>query len=83
MYTANPAVMQTDLGSELVLVNSASGHSFRLNETARAAWLSLPTTAPQLAGLLVAQFQVEQATALQDAEQVLQQLVAQGLVSQA
>lgn len=78
-YTAHPDVMHTDLGSEVILVHGATGHSYRLNASARLAWLQLPTTAPALGAALAAQFAVDTATALQDAQATLQDMADKGL----
>jgi Coenzyme PQQ synthesis protein D (PqqD) len=79
IYKSEPDVMQTDLGDELVLVHARTGHSYRLNATARLGWLHLPGTAQALADTLTEKFEVDRETAIKDAAAVLESLVAQGL----
>ena len=73
--------MHTDLGDELVLIHGLTGHSYRLNATARVAWLNLPTSAQALGEVLAKKFEVDSSRAHRDALGVLETFVAQGLVN--
>lgn len=79
-YHARAGILMTDLGDELVLVDAQSGHSYRVNATARQLWLSLPSTAEAAARLLVRAFEIDGPSALEDAGRWLDELEALGLV---
>ena len=81
-YAAQPDVMQTDLGDELIVIDGRTGRSFRLNATARLAWLALPTSAEALAERLVQAFEVERNAARLDALRTLEGFVRSGLASE-
>lgn len=80
-YVADPDVMHTDLGSEIILVHGRTGHSFRLNDTGRLAWLQLPTTPDALAQVLAEAFEVDAGTAQRDASDMLGLLASYGLAA--
>ncbi|MFC4639491.1 PqqD family protein [Deinococcus hohokamensis] len=80
MWEANPDVLVTDLGDELVLLNPASGVMFSLNETGRLAWLALPDTEEMLGGVLTGAHEIPLEVALQDIRGLLSDLQARGLV---
>jgi len=80
MWKAHPDVLVTDLGDELILMHASSGLMFSLNPTGRVAWQALPATAQTVGTALTEAFDVEPEQAQSDAETLLADLVAQGVI---
>lgn len=80
-FNANPDLMVTDLGDELMLVNALNGEVFRMNASARLLWRRLPAEASELADCLVSTFEVSQERAAEDCAVLLRRWSEQGLVS--
>ena len=82
MYDKIAGIIETDLAEELILLDPASGEMFSLNDTGRRVWRALPAPSVEaLAGALVAEVDVDQATAERDVKALLDHLVRAGLVS--
>lgn len=79
-WTANPDVLVTDLGDELVLMHPGRSEMFSLNATGRLLWQGLPAAPETLAGLLTSQYGLDISQAQADAEAVLTDLQARDLV---
>ena len=71
VYHPRPGALHTDLGDELFVVDGNTGRSYRLNASARKAWLQLPTTAEQLAQAFSADYGLPAEDALRDARSAL------------
>ena len=80
MWSPNPDVLVTDLGDELVVLHAATGEMFSLNASGRAVWHSLPAPLERIEAALIAQG-APHADAQADAQALLAQMQAQGLVS--
>jgi PqqD family protein of HPr-rel-A system len=81
VYRANPDVIETDLGEELILLDPRTQEMFSLNATGRAVWRALP--APDEAAIAAAvaeSFDISPARAEADVRTLLQQLAEAGLV---
>ena len=81
IYRACEGVLQTDMGDEVVLIDGRSGKAYRLNATARAAWLALPTDVERLAGRFRECYGIDPVIAERDAQQVLQGLADKNLAA--
>lgn len=82
MYTRNPAVIETELEHELILLDPGSGEMFSLNDTGRRVWRALPADSVEiLAAHLVAALDVDTETAERDVRSLLDALAAARLVS--
>lgn len=79
-YTAVPDVIETDLESELILLDPGTQEMFSLNETGRRVWRSLPAREAALVDAVVAAFDVARDTAAADVRRLLAELVEAGLV---
>lgn len=83
-YKAAANLIETDLDSELVLLNPETQAMFSLNATGRVIWRALPqggvTGASQA---VVAQFEVDAAKAAQDTESLVANLLEAKLIEPA
>jgi len=81
-WARNDDVIATDLGDELVLLDTATRAVFTVNGTGREVWnrLADPASIADLAEALVAHFRVDEATATRDVVTLLDALAAMGLV---
>ena len=82
-YQCRADVIVTDLQDELVLLDPGSVEMFSLNAVGRAVWLALPTSPAHAAEQIVAAFDVDEDTALEDTMALLQELYGAGLVESA
>ncbi|GGI75522.1 PqqD family protein [Deinococcus wulumuqiensis] len=80
MWTANPDILVTDLGDELVLMDPQGSVMFSLNAAGRLLWQSLPASADALAQRLQATYGLDAAQARADSQAVLDDLAARRLV---
>jgi hypothetical protein len=78
-YHRHPDALHTDLIDELIVVDGSTGHSWRLNASARKAWLCLPTTAEQLAEVFRQAYGLAAEDALRDARAALEEFVGRGI----
>lgn len=81
-WTANPDVLVTDLGDELVLMHPGRSEMFSLNAAGRLLWQALPATPDTLTDLLVGHYGLGRAQAQADTAAVLSDLQARDLVRQ-
>ena len=84
-YRQNPAVVETDLGEELILIDPATREMFSLNATGRIVWRALAGEdggrERAVAGVVSA-FDVDADRAGTDVDALLAGLVAAGLVAE-
>ncbi|AXH00710.1 PqqD family protein (plasmid) [Deinococcus wulumuqiensis] len=80
MWTANPDILVTDLGDELVLMDPQGSLMFSLNAAGRLLWQSLPASADTLAQRLQTTYGLGAAQARADSQAVLDDLAARRLV---
>ncbi|MCP2013319.1 hypothetical protein L1280_000447 [Deinococcus sp. HSC-46F16] len=79
-WEAQPDVLATDLGDELVLLHPARGEMFSVNGPGRAAWLALPGSVAHLTNAVTALYDVETDRAEADLRSLLSELAGRGLV---
>ena len=72
--------MSTDLGDELVLLNTTNREMHTVNATGRVVWLHAEDGLDVIIEQLRAQFDVDSATATADAQELLDDLLAAGLL---
>lgn len=82
VFGRNPAIMETDLKTELVAIEGGTGSAFRLNESARAIWLRLPASRDELVQTLIEQFKIKPTLAAADVDKSLQSFLDAGLITQ-
>ena len=80
MWEPNSAVLTTDLGDELVLMEPVRSVMFSLNETGRLLWNALPADAAALAELLARTYDLAPADARRDVQSLMTALAERGLV---
>lgn len=83
IYERSLAVIATDLGDELILLDPRRGEMYALNEAGRRVWLGLEDTPSSVAAALAADFAVEHDRALADVESLLAAFEDAGLVVRA
>lgn len=83
IWTANPDILVTDLGDELVLMHPERSEMFSLNAAGRLLWQSLPASGEVLAQRLQTTYGLPEAQAQADAQAVLTDLLSRDLLSQA
>jgi hypothetical protein len=82
-YRPNPAVVETDLGDELILLDPATRQMYSLNATGRAVWRALTEGGggrDEAVERVTAAFDVDAAAAGVDVDALLGRLAAAGLV---
>jgi hypothetical protein len=80
-YLPNPAVIETELPGELILLDPNTREMFSLNDTGTAAWRALPGRSLREVGdLLAASFEVAAEVATEDVRKLVARLVAAGLL---
>lgn len=83
-YTPKPGLIETDLGSELILLDPETQEMFSLNPAGREAWRHLGAEAlPAVVDRVVAAFEVERPTAEADVRALVRRLLEAGLVEPA
>jgi hypothetical protein len=82
-YEPAPGIIETDLGSELILLDPGTQEMFSLNVTGRAVWRGLIRSGIAGADQELAAFDAPSAVAEADARVLLDALVAAGLVREA
>ncbi|MHA0036356.1 PqqD family protein [Deinococcus sp. PESE-13] len=80
MWEPNSAVLTTDLGDELVLMEPVRSVMFSLNETGRLLWNALPADETALGELLGRTYDLAPADALRDVQSLMAALAERGLV---
>ena len=80
MWKADPEVLVTDLGDELVLLHPTKSQMFGLNAAGRLMWHHLPATTDDLTALLVRTYQIDAQRASADVGAVLGALAERQLV---
>jgi hypothetical protein len=81
-WTRTDAVMATDLGDEVVLLNVETRAMHTLNETGSVVWSSAEDGLDVVVERLSTQFAVDVDTARADATELLDELVAKGLLAE-
>lgn len=79
-FTPPPHVTVTDLGDDMVLLDSKSGEMFALNESGRCIWYALGRGEAAASAALVEAFDVTPERARADVRALLDELVEAGLV---
>jgi len=80
-YKPKPSVIETNLETELVLLDPETREMFSLNPVGRAIWRALPErTVAALASEVTRTFDVGYDQALQDVREVLGELLDAGLI---
>lgn len=85
-YRVNPAVIETDLGEELILLDPATREMFSLNATGRLVWQALAGGGRGLDRIveqIVAAFEVDADRARADVDALIARLARAGLVQTA
>ena len=82
-WHADPDVLVTDLGDELVLLHSRTSQMYSLNAVARTAWQALPATTPALLAAVLATYDVPAGQARTDLDALLTDLVRLDMLRQA
>lgn len=80
MWHANPDVLVTDLGDELILLHPGQNEMFSLNFTSRDLWLALPATPETLAQHLTDLYGITAEQARADVQTVMDDLSRRELV---
>ena len=80
IYIPSGAIIVTDLGDELILLDPERGEMFGLNECGRRVWLALDQTRGGVVSMIAADFGIEPARAGADVESFLSELEHAGLV---
>ena len=82
--TRRPGIIETDLGSELILLDPDTQQMFSLNPSGRLIWKLLgDMPLDDIIGCVVGEFEVDAEQAARDAHTLLARLQAAGLVSPA
>ena len=79
----SPMVAARELGGEMVIMSAVNSNLFTLNEVASLIWKSADGVTPLreiVEGCVCAEFDVDPALALADAEHLVSELVERGLV---
>lgn len=82
MWDANPDVLVTDLGDELVLMHPATGLMFGLGASGREVWRALPGSAEDLAHALARAYALPLETARHDVGTLLRDLKERNLLQE-
>ncbi|NML16623.1 PqqD family protein [Azohydromonas caseinilytica] len=79
----SPGMIVREVDGELLVLDTASNHIHQLNRTASIVWRMCREGAdpPAIAAALAADFTVDEALALADVQQTLQQLASLNLLS--
>jgi hypothetical protein len=80
MYRPAPAVSTADVAGEITLMEPHRGVYFGLEGPGARIWHLLPATLDGIVAQLTAEFEVDDATCRHDVAELLDQLVATGLV---
>jgi hypothetical protein len=80
-WTPSTSVYATDLGDELVLLDSSGREMYTLNATGRAAWQALPATLDEAVSAVLRDFEVEPTRASEDVFRLLAELSGAGLIT--
>jgi hypothetical protein len=84
-YIAKPAVATRDVGGDLVLLDMDDGQYYSLNSTGAVVWQSAAladgATVDAMVDAICDAYQVNESAARADIEEVLGQLIDQGLVT--
>ncbi len=81
-WTRRDGVMSTDLGNELVVLNSQTRAMHTLNETGRVVWTWAQHGLDVVVEQLCTTYAIDTDTARSDATELLDQLVAKGLLDE-
>lgn len=83
IYKRTRALLEAEIGDELVALDVASGDCFGFNEVARSVWRSLsePKSFGQLCDELLAHYDVGIEQCRTELNELLDDLVAQGLIA--
>lgn len=81
-YQRTGEVLDAEIGDELVALDVAAGECFGFNEVAKTVWRELvePKSFPELRDGLLAEYDVGVAQCTAELKQLLEDLVAQGLL---
>ena len=81
-WTRRDGVMATDLGDEIVVLNSQSRAMHTLNATGRVVWTCAEDGLDAVVEQLCTTFAIDADTARADATELLDELVAKGLLDE-
>jgi len=80
-FRAKPGIVETDLETEVVLLDPATREMFSLNATGRVVWRALPgRTVADLAAEVTRAFDVGYDRALEDVRRIVGELLAAGVI---
>ena len=82
-FRRNPAVIETEVEGEIVLLHPGDWDYFEFNRTATALWrlLVTPHTLEEIVAVLVAKFDVAPGRCAKDTAPLLKAMVERGLLS--
>ena len=81
-FLAKPGIIETNLDSELILLDPETQQMFSLNPVGRMIWQEIAARdVDGVADTIVDHFAVEKATALADVRELLTELFGAGLVT--
>ena len=85
LYRRSKELLEADVGDELVGLDADAGQCFGFNEVATSVWKSLeqPKTFDQLRDVLVDEYAVDEDQCSRELNQLLDDLVAKGLIRKA
>ena len=77
-----PDVISEEMGNEVVVINLETGHYYSLNETAALIWslISEGLSCQQIFNYIAHNYAVEKETAIEDAKDLLIQLINEALI---
>lgn len=84
VYRRAADLIEADVGDELVALDVKAGEYFSFNPIARSVWhrLSTPQSFDDLRGGLLGEYDVSVQQCARDLEQLLDDMVAEGLIEQ-
>ena len=82
VYRASSVHLYSEIGSEAVILDLQSGTYYGLNETGNQIWqwLQKPKTFSELYKLVLDEYDVPHKEALEDLQQLLQEMLGTGLI---
>lgn len=82
IFERNVPLLEAELGEELVALDPSAGQCFGFNGVATSVWrlLEMPRTRAELEQALLAEYEVEPAQCAAELAELLDELVARGLV---
>ena len=81
VWVRDPVVMFTEIEGEAVLLDPRTRRMFDLNRTGTVLWESIDDGIDTVVARIVASFEIDEISARDDVEALLQQLAGAGLVT--